>query len=241
MQIPLVKGKNFFLETGAQFARFSCTNMFRSSELQNDNEVWLNLEDGSYMMDYGCKETYTFSNINVPVLFGYEFAITDLFHIDLMTGPVVNVTASAKLDMDGYSNCEIYTYEYGIPTYYGYANSTYTGNADLMTGKYEITQKYSTGEQPSYTINNYTDPIPAYKRINASWRLGANIGVGPVALEVCYDFGLTNMADAAYWENARGARVPGMISFGEAIPSDGYIKDYSQKLGVLTAGLSVRF
>lgn len=244
VQVPLLKGKNLFLETGAQFSHTSYTNRFRSSDFSTDEySLWLSFDDVEFNMDYGCKENYTLNAINVPILFGYEFAITDLFHIDLKTGPVLNVIATANLTMsDFYSNCDVYTYfEDGSWGYYGNASSTITGSANLMTGTYEYTQKFTTGDNGTYQITNFVDPIPAYKRINASWRIGANIGVGPVALEVAYDLGLTNMANQAYWENTKGARIPGLVLFGESLYSETPIKDYSQKLGVLTVGLSVRF
>lgn len=244
VQIPLLKGKNLFLETGAQFSHTSYTNRFRSSDFSTDeSSLWISFDDAEFNMDYGCKENYTLNAINVPVMFGYEFAISKLFHIDLKTGPVLNVIATVNLTMsDFYSNCDVYTYlEDGSWGYYGSASSNITGSANLMTGTYEYTQKFTTGDGGSYQLSNFVDPVPVYKRINASWRIGANIGVGPVALEVAYDLGLTNMANKAYWENTDGARIPGLILFGDSFYSETPINGYSQKLGVLTAGLSVRF
>lgn len=234
VQIPLIKGKNVFLEAGAQYAHFSYTNEFANKE---DVEI-TDSSNGIYcLIDYANKETYSMNYVNIPVLVGYEFGISPLFRIDVKTGPVVGILASAKLNCDGHSNVEIYT---NNDEYYGYANSTTSGSANLLTGAYDFDQHFSTGDGTTYNIKGEAAAAP-YKAINASWRIGAGIGVGPVSIDVNYDLGLMNVANAQYWENAQGGRIPGLLYFGDFLPSTAPIKDYVQKFSNLSASISVRF
>lgn len=239
VQIPMIKGKNLFLEAGAQYAHFSYTN-----EFANKNDVGItDYGNGIYSyLDYANKETYSMNYVNIPVLVGYEIGISSLFRIDVKTGPVVGILASAKLDCEGHANYEMYAMddEGYIGDYYGPDNSTTSGTANLLTGAYDFDQHFTTGYDETFNIKGKAAAAP-FKAINASWRIGAGIGVGPVSIDVNYDLGLMNVGNAQYWENTEGDRIPGMLYFASAIPSSSPIKDYVQKFSNLSASISVRF
>lgn len=233
VQIPLIDNQNLFLELGGQFAHFGYKNDFA-----NKDDVGVTEDGLYYVMDYANKETYSMNYVNVPVLIGYEFGITPLFHVDVKTGPVVGVLASAKLNCEGYVNSTVYELDYY--EYVGYANSVTSGSANLLTGTYDFKQHFTTGSESTYDIKGTTAVSP-FKAINASWRIGAGIGVGPVSIDVNYDLGLMNVANAQYWENREGGRIPGLLFFGETLHSRAPILDYVQKFSNLSVGLSVRF
>lgn len=232
VQMPLIKGKNLFLEAGAQLAHYGYTN-----EFNNSGDIVVTSDDLICVMDYANKETYSMNYVNIPVMVGYEFGITPLFRIDVKTGPVVGILASAKLNCEGHSNCEIYTLDGAL---YGNACSTTSGTVNLTAGAYDFEQCFSTGAASTYHINGETAATP-FNAINASWRIGAGVGVGPVSVDLNYDLGLMNVGNDQYWNNAQGGRIPGLLFFGEGIPSQAPIKDYVQKFSSVSVNLSVRF
>ena len=242
VQIPLFS--NFYLESGLQYSRNAYTNTTPGYKL-GFNEL-----DQYIEMAYAFKESYKVNTVNVPVLFGYEFAITPLVHFGLSTGPVLNVVATAKLGLDGRANYSISNFgglvEQGI-------TSTIEGEANLMSGIYDLTQEcYLDGNQQAaapdaiYKISNDDDygrarAMNAYRRCSASWRFGANVGVGPVSLFLHYDLGITNMLNDSYWHADNGVRVPGCIVMGTPRYKEQHTYDNEQTAGVIAAGISYRF
>lgn len=246
-QIPLVKGKNFFVELGGQYDHFSYNNEFSSAKSFGDIPFYAIPSNGfAYKMNYGNKESYSMSFVSVPVLFGYEFILNRNVHVDIKTGPVANIMVAAKLDYEGYSNCDVYHCDsYGnIGGYVDRFASKATGEFNMLTAVFDLIQDYGDDFVYEYT-NNLTlssyKKVRPYKMTNFTWRFGAGIGYDHVSLDLFYDLGINNMANSDYWDSRDGTRVPGLLVDGYSFYSLTAIKDYVQKFSSFSACISVRF
>lgn len=206
---------NFYLETGIGFHHFGVKNSF-----SNDKLV-LTLSGTSYYLDYGCVEKYRMNFIEIPILAGYRLRLNSVSSMRFSAGFVVGLGLSAKCKLEnGYSN-------WTSGEYYG--KSTFSGEANLYTGRYEINQKYSTGSSPSYSYTgSKTNP---FKRGNLGLSIGAAYDFGSFEVGLSYSLGLSNIGNNSYFGNDN--RIGGCLFAGEQVLSSQPIYGYKHRISSL--------
>lgn len=214
LDMPLTK--SFFIETGLGFQLFGIKNVFSNDQLK------YTVSGTSYYLDYGCTERYTMTYLQIPVLAGYKLNINSKSSIRFNAGVDLGIGLTAKCSLaNGYAN---YTFSDSGYSYYG--NSTYSGKVNLYSGQYDIQQKYSTGQSPSYTYSGRkTSP---YKRFNLGLHLGASYSFNHLEVGASYTIGLSNIGNQQYFGSTN--RVGGCLFVGDAISSKQGIYNYKQHL-----------
>lgn len=206
---------NFFLESGLGFHYFAVRNNFSNDQLV------LTLTNTSYHLDYGCVEKYRMSFLEIPVLAGYRLRLNSVSSVRFNAGLVVGIGLAAKCKLDnGYSN-------WTSGDYYG--KSSFSGEANLYSGKYDIKQKYSTGSSPSYTYTG-TKSNP-FKRANIGLNLGAAYDFGSFELGMSYSIGLSNIGNNSYFGSTD--RIGGCLFGGEQVLSNRPIDGYKHRISSL--------
>lgn len=206
---------DIFFETGVGFTYLKLKNSFA-----NDRLV-CTYHGIKYSLDYGCNEKYSISYVQVPVLIGYDLSFDESSSVRVSAGVVasIGVSATCKLE-EGYSN---YTSNIGD------ANSTYSGNFDLYSGDYSITQTYYEGLQDTY---EYKDKVTApFKRFDLDLSVGASYVLNGFEFGAAYTVGLMNIANEAYFSSTD--RVGGCFFTGRVVRSEQGMNDYVHKVNVM--------
>ena len=205
----------FFLETGLGFHYFGVKNSFSNDELV------LTLSGVSYHLDYGCVEKYRMSYLEIPILAGYKLKLNSVSSIRFNAGFVIGIGIAAKCKLDnGYSN-------FTSQGYYG--NSTFSGEVNLYSGRYEINQKYSTGSSPRYSYTGSKNK--PFKRGNFGLSIGAAYDFGRFEVGLSYTFGLSNIGNNSYFGSTN--RIGGCLFAGEQVLSNQPIYGYKHRISCL--------
>lgn len=206
---------DIFFETGVGFSYLKLKNTFAN------NRLVFTYDSTRYELDYGCDEKYSMSYVQVPVLIGYDLNFDESSSVRVSAGILAGYGISAKCKLeDGYSD---YT------TRNGSANSDYSGNFDLYSGEYSITQTYYAGLQNEY---EYKDKLAApFKRFELGLNIGASYVLGSFEFGVAYNIGILNIANDAYFSSTD--RVGGCLFPGRVIRSEQGIYDYKHKVDIL--------
>lgn len=224
---------NLYFNTGLGFEHFSVKNEFSSTQLQ------LNNGDEAYGYNMKFKEKYKMNYLNVPIKVAYRYSFGKNMAVSGNLGVIVGIGTSAKLDVDGNIYAKIYDWDGNSYVYSGYyMESDVTGDVDLFTGDYDLTNRYKTGAANRYQYKGSKNS--PYKRLNMSFALGASFEISMFEIGFNYNLGLTNVANKDYWES--GDRVCGDLFLGyDDWHSDESIRDYKQKINVFEFFVGLKF
>lgn len=226
---------NLYFNTGLGFEHFSVTNKFSSTRLQLNNGF------EAYGYDMKFDEKYKMNYLNIPIKVAYRYAFGRNMAVSGNLGFIVGIGTSAKLDVDGNIYAKIYDWDYESESYvYSgyYMESDITGDVDLFTGDFDLTNKYKTGAANGYKYNGSKDN--PYKRLNLSFALGASFEINMFEIGFDYNLGLTNVANKDYWTS--GDRVCGdLLLDDDSWHSDEPIEGYKQKINTLQFFIGMKF
>lgn len=225
--------RNLYLGIGLGYSSYTLKNRFSSY----DDLVYTQYFDYYIMesyFDYSYNEKYKLSYLNIPIMVKYRYQISRILAFDVQTGFNMAVGLSGKLSLDGKVYADIY-YSDDPDSYY--TNSYVNGTVNLFNGKYDISQKYTTGDCPQYSYDGSTaSPL---KKFNCQWIIGASFHVSVVKIGVQYNLGISNIANDKYWES--GDRVGGLLVGGGPIKSKERINGYKQRLNSFSVSVGVDF
>jgi hypothetical protein len=203
--IRLGKNSNIFLMPGINF-----------TQIKYQNEFGLNT---TYTMPYNSyqymrgdvqnayKEEYSHTMIEVPILVSYRIPVTDISHVQLNLGPVLNFGLSSKMEFSGNTDSET-MHLYDRFTNQPANNSNYirhtAANADfnLYQPCVSWTESYTTGNIADINHHETFTESPLH-RFNYGLRAGVAYEYAGLSLGVYYTMMLSNMANDNYWENKR--------------------------------------
>lgn len=223
--------QNIYVIAGLGISNGGFTNEFKM-----DNLVFT-FSGVKWYPEETSKETYRMTYLDIPVMGAYNSPFDEKSGLVLKGGLVFGFGLSGTLKM----NARLYEQtEPDAQGNYTYRESTIKGDINLFSGKYKLTQQYSTGAASTYNINgNAKNP---YKRLNMSLTLGADVVFDKVTFGLAYNLGLSNIANKAYWGNPE-SQVPGYYLVGNpkfydtAEPLSGY----SQHLSSLSISVGYSF
>lgn len=217
--------RKFYMNIGCEVSYMSFNNKFSNSDLSYI------IGSTTYDLKYGNTETYQVLYAIIPINIGFALPLSAKCGISIEAGASLNLGLWGKCMFDGYSDCTWGSNQ---------AQSTISGSADLFSGEYNLTQRYTQGMNDSYDFVGTIEQAPYSKSfMSAQIRLGFN--VGRFVLGAQYRMGLTNMGNAAYWADENGERVGGLYLFGTRIASFKSIGSYMQKCNTLSCYITFKF
>lgn len=197
--------KNIFLQAGVYFTQIKYKNSFNQSTViivPNTSHKYMKGEvQNSYT------ESYAHTMIEVPILASYRFKTSDVSHVQLDFGPVLNLGIKSSMNLSGNSDSETMKL-YNAYTHERVDNSNYvrhTGvNADFNLYQPCVmwAEIYSTGNDVDVLHHNEFTASPINK-VNCGLRLGAAYEFAGLSFGIAYTAMVTNMANKGYWEKPR--------------------------------------
>lgn len=225
--------RNLYLGIGLGYSSYTLKNKFSSYDDIVYTQYFNDYIKKSYF-DYSYNEKYKLSYLNIPIMVKYRYQISRIIAFGVQTGFNMAIGLSGKLSLDGSIHADIY-YSNDPDSYY--TQSYVNGTVNLFSGKYDISQKYTTGQSNQYSYNGST--VSPLKKFNCQWVIGASFHVSIVKIGVQYNLGISNIANAGYWES--GDRIGGLLISGNPIKSEESINGYKQKLNSFSVSVGVDF
>lgn len=225
--------RNLYLGIGLGYSSYTLKNKFSSYDDIVYTQYFNGYSKKSYF-DYSYNEKYKLSYLNIPIMVKYRYQISRIIAFGVQTGFNMAIGLSGKLSLDGSIHADIY-YSNDPDSYY--TQSYVNGTVNLFSGKYDISQKYTTGQSNQYSYNGST--VSPLKKFNCQWVIGASFHVSIVKIGVQYNLGISNIANAGYWES--GDRIGGLLISGNPIKSEESINGYKQKLNSFSVSVGVDF
>lgn len=199
--------KNIFLIAGVNFTQVKYKNEFNQTTMYKMpwGSSGIQYMKGDLQNSY--TEDYTHTMIEVPILASYRFKVSNVSHVQLNLGPVLNFGLSAKMKMSGNSDSET------MKLYYNSNNRPVDNNNYLrhtaVNAEYNLYQpcvyweeSYTTGNDAPVAHHNEFQSSPL-KKFNCGLRIGAAYEWAGISFGLYYTQMLTNMANKNYWENER--------------------------------------
>lgn len=199
--------KNIFLIAGVNFTQVKYKNTFNQTTMYKMpwGSSGIQYMKGDLQNSY--TEDYTHTMIEVPILASYRFKVSNVSHVQLNLGPVLNFGLSAKMRMSGNSDSET------MKLYYNSNNRPVDNNNYLrhtaVNAEYNLYQPcvyweemYTTGNDAAVPHHDKFQSAPL-KKFNCGLRIGAAYEWAGISFGLYYTQMLTNMADKNYWENER--------------------------------------
>lgn len=225
--------RNLYLGIGLGYSSYTLKNKFSSYDDIVYTQYFNDYIKKSYF-DYSYNEKYKLSYLNIPIMVKYRYQISRIIAFGVQTGFNMAIGLSGKLSLDGSIHADI-DYSNDPDSYY--TQSYVNGTVNLFSGKYDISQKYTTGQSNQYSYNGST--VSPLKKFNCQWVIGASFHVSIVKIGVQYNLGISNIANAGYWES--GDRIGGLLISGNPIKSEESINGYKQKLNSFSVSVGVDF
>jgi len=218
--------KNIFLIAGVNFTQVKYKNEFFKESFLTKPYTSSEYMSGNAMHSY--KETYTHTMIEVPILASYRFKVTNVSHVQLNFGPVLNFGLSAKMKFSGNTDSDNMMLINRL-TGERVNNASYMRHTAVNT-EFDLykpcvlwNEDYTTGnDQPVPHHDTFSDsPL---NKFNYGLRIGAAYEWAGLSLGVYYTYMLSNMANKNYWENDRWTVLNN---------SDTTMKGYKHKINTL--------
>lgn len=197
--------KNIYLMAGANFSQIKYKNEFGL----NTNCI-VPYESYQYMMgevQNSYKEEYNHTMIEVPVLASYRLPITDISHVQLNFGPVLNFGLTSKLKLSGNTDSDqMHVYsnysKQQIDNYNYHRHVAASADFNLYQPCVAWTESYTTGNIGDIPHHDTFTDSPLH-RFNWGLRAGAAYEYAGLSFGLYYTMMLSNMANKGYWENKR--------------------------------------
>lgn len=197
--------KNIFLQVGANFTQIKYKNTFNQDATIITPYTSYKYMKGEVQNSY--TEKYSHTMIEVPVLASYRIKTSDVSHLQVNFGPVLNFGLKANMNLSGNTDSETMKL-YNSYTHQRVDNANYvrhTGvNADFNLYQPCVlwTETYSTGNDADVEHHNEFPNSPLNK-FNCGLRLGVAYEFAGLSFGISYTAMVSNMANKGYWENPR--------------------------------------
>ena len=197
--------KNIFLMAGVNFTQMKYKNEFNQNTIYTMPYTAYEYLRGEIQNSY--KEEYTHTMLEVPLLASYRFKMSDVSHLQLNAGPVLNFGLSAKMKLSGNTDSETMK-KYNSFTHQQVDNGNYLRHT-AVNAEFNLYQPcvyweemYTTGNDAAVPHHEEFQESPL-KKFNCGLRIGAAYEWAGLSFGISYTHMLTNMANKNYWENER--------------------------------------
>lgn len=203
--IRLGRNSNIFLMPGINFTQMKYKNEFGLNTTYTMPYNSYQFMRGEVQNAY--KEEYSHTMIEVPILVSYRIPVTNISHVQLNLGPVLNFGLTSKMELSGNTDSE-QMHLYNRLTYERANNSNYlrhvaaSADFNLYQSCVAWTESYTTGNVADINHHDIFTESPL-KRINYGLRAGAAYEYAGLSFGIYYTMMLSNMANKGYWENKR--------------------------------------
>ena len=182
------------------------------------------------------KEDYTHTMLEVPILASYRFKLSEVSHLQVSLGPVLNFGLSAKMKFSGNTDGET------LRLYYTSNNQPADNNNYVrhtaVSSEFNLYQScvywetmYTTGNDAPVPHHETFQDSPLH-RFNCGLRVGVAYEWVGLSFGLSYTHMLSNMANKNYWEEERWTVLN---------HSDVTMKGYSHRINTLEFKLAYTF
>ena len=205
--------KNFYLKPGVEFTHYKYKNYF-----SGDVEIFTLGDTKNYYFKGNAQnqyqESYTFNEIEIPVIASYRIPVTKISHLQINIGPTIRYGLSAKMKISGNTNANKMgsykivnnhrtdiVYSQGLTTSLNYSGS---GELNLYKSRMKYSETYSDEFLTNGVIPKYCDLEDSpLKKLNFGARLGVSYEYAGISFGMEYNIMLSNAANEKYWNSER--------------------------------------
>lgn len=218
--------KNIFLIAGVNYTHIKYKNTFNKNTTYTMPYSSYEYLSGEVQNSY--TEDYTHSMIEVPIMASYRFKTSNVSHIQLNLGPVLNFGLSSKMKLSGNTNSQTMR-RYNSTTHQPSNSSNYLRNT-AVNAKFNLYQpcvyweeQYTSGNDATVPHHDKFQSSPL-KKFNCGLRAGVAYEWAGISAGIYYTYMFTNMANKNYWDNERWTVLN---------VSDKTMKGYKQRINTL--------
>ena len=205
--------KNFYLKPGFEFTHYKYKNNF-----SGDVEIFALGDTKNYYFKGNAQnqyqESYTFNEIEIPIIASYRIPITKISHLQINVGPTIRYGLSAKMKVSGNTDAHklgsykiVNNQRTDIVYSQGLTRSlNYSGSGELNL--YKSCMKYSETYSDEFLTNGVIpkdcdlEDAPL-KKLNFGARLGVSYEYAGISFGMEYNIMLSNAANEKYWNSER--------------------------------------
>lgn len=205
--------KNFYLKPGVEFTHYKHKNYF-----SGDVEIFTLGDTKNYYFKGNAQnqyqESYTFNEIEIPVVASYRIPVTKISHLQINIGPTIRYGLSAKMKISGNTDANKMgsykivnnqrtdiVYSQGLTTSLNYSGS---GELNLYKSRMKYSETYSDEFLTNGVIPKDCDLEDSpLKKLNFGARLGVSYEYAGISFGMEYNIMLSNAANEKYWNSER--------------------------------------
>lgn len=205
--------KNFYLKPGVEFTHYKYKNYF-----SGDVEIFTLGDTKNYYFKGNAQnqyqESYTFNEIEIPVIASYRIPVTKISHLQINIGPTIRYGLSAKMKISGNTDANKMgsykivnnqrtdiVYSQGLTTSLNYSGS---GELNLYKSRMNYSETYSDEFLTNGVIPKDCDLEDSpLKKLNFGARLGVSYEYAGISFGMEYNIMLSNAANEKYWNCER--------------------------------------
>lgn len=205
--------KNFYLKPGVEFTHYKYKNYF-----SGDVEIFTLGDTKNYYFKGNAQnqyqESYTFNEIEIPVIASYRIPITKISHLQINVGPTIRYGLSAKMKVSGNTDAHKLgsykivnnqrtdiVYSQGLTRSLNYSGS---GELNLYKSRMKYSETYSDEFLTNGVIPKDCDLKDSpLKKLNFGARLGVSYEYAGISFGMEYNIMLSNAANEKYWNSER--------------------------------------
>lgn len=205
--------KNFYLKPGVEFTLYKYKNYF-----SGDVEIFTLGDTKNYYFKGNAQnqyqESYTFNEIEIPVIASYRIPVTKISHLQINIGPTIRYGLSAKMEISGNTDANKMgsykivnnqrtdiVYSQGLTTSLNYSGS---GELNLYKSRMKYSETYSDEFLTNGVIPKDCDLEDSpLKKLNFGARLGVSYEYAGISFGMEYNIMLSNAANEKYWNSER--------------------------------------
>lgn len=205
--------KNFYLKPGVEFTHYKYKNYF-----SGDVEIFTLGDTKNYYFKGNAQnqyqESYTFNEIEIPVIASYRIPVTKISHLQINIGPTIRYGLSAKMKISGNTDANKMgsykivnnqrtdiVYSQGLTTSLNYSGS---GELNLYKSRMKYSETYSDEFLTNGVIPKDCDLEDSpLKKLNFGARLGVSYEYAGISFGMEYNIMLSNAANEKYWNSER--------------------------------------
>lgn len=205
--------KNFYLKPSVEFTHYKYKNYF-----SGDVEIFTLGDTKNYYFKGNAQnqyqESYTFNEIEMPVIASYRIPVTKISHLQINIGPTIRYGLSAKMEISGNTDANKMgsykivnnqrtdiVYSQGLTTSLNYSGS---GELNLYKSRMKYSETYSDEFLTNGVIPKDCDLEDSpLKKLNFGARLGVSYEYAGISFGMEYNIMLSNAANEKYWNSER--------------------------------------
>lgn len=205
--------KNFYLKPGVEFTHYKYKNYF-----SGDVKIFTLGDTKNYYFKGNAQnqyqESYTFNEIEIPVIASYRIPVTKISHLQINIGPTIRYGLSAKMKISGNTDANKMgsykivnnqrtdiVYSQGLTTSLNYSGS---GELNLYKSRMKYSETYSDEFLTNGVIPKDCDLEDSpLKKLNFGARLGVSYEYAGISFGMEYNIMLSNAANEKYWNSER--------------------------------------